>query len=45
MEKTKKVTITLTNSEKEKAKKLSKKRFGRINLSGMIAILINEAKL
>lgn len=40
MEKTKKFTITLTQSQADKAKIASKKMFGRENLSGYIAVLL-----
>ncbi len=37
---TEKTTITLTKEHKEKAKKISKKIFGKSNLSGLIAYWI-----
>jgi len=40
--KTKKVTITLTESQKEKAKKSSLQKFGKENLSGYIQYLIHK---
>lgn len=40
--KTKKVTISLTPKQQEKAKKESVKHFGRENLSGYISLLINR---
>jgi hypothetical protein len=41
---TKKVTITLTPSEQQKAREASEFVFGKPNLSGFIAKLINEWK-
>jgi len=39
---TKKITITLTEAQQEKAKKASKLLFGRENLSGYLAYLIEK---
>lgn len=40
MAKTKKVTITLSPEQQEKARKMSNKLFGRENISGFVAYLI-----
>jgi hypothetical protein len=42
MNKTKKVTITLSPEQQEKAREMSKKLFGRENISGIIAYLIEK---
>ena len=42
--KTKKVTISLTPQQQEKAKQDSKKVFGKVNLSGYIQYLIQKEK-
>lgn len=42
MKKTKAVTISLTPSQQEKAKEQSKNIFGRPNISGYIAYLIEK---
>lgn len=39
---TKKVTITLTPQMHEKARNLSKKRYGKQNLSGLISNLLHD---
>ena len=44
MEKTKKVTITMTPKHKAKAKKQSAKVLGKENLSGYIGYLIEKEK-
>ena len=41
---TKKVTITLTEEQQEKARKASKKLFGKENISGYIGYLIEQSK-
>ena len=40
---TKKVTITLTEEQQEKARKASKKLFGKENVSGYIGYLIEQS--
>jgi hypothetical protein len=42
MNKTKKVTITLSPEQQEKARAASKKLFGRENISGFVAYLIEH---
>lgn len=42
--KTKPVTITLTPEQQQAARELSRDLFGRSNISGFIALLIEEAK-
>lgn len=42
MSKTKKVTITLSPEQQEKAREMSKKLFGRENISGFVAYLIEH---
>jgi len=42
MSKTKKVTITLSPEQQEKAREASKKLFGRENISGFIGYLIEQ---
>lgn len=42
MNKTKKVTITLSPEQQEKAREMSKKLFGRENISGFIGYLIEK---
>ena len=44
MSKTKKVTITLTEEQQQKARKASKKLFGKENISGYIGYLIEQSK-
>jgi hypothetical protein len=39
---TKKVTISLTPEQQEKARSLSKDLFGKENISGLIAFWINQ---
>jgi len=39
--KTKKVTITLTEEQQEKAKQISKEMFGRENISGLFAYWVS----
>ncbi len=41
--KTKKVTITLTETQQDKARDLSKELFGKENISGYLGYLINKA--
>lgn len=45
MSNTKKVTITLTPEQQEKARKSSKKIFGKNNISGYIGYLIEQSKI
>lgn len=40
--KKKRINITLTDSEKEKAKVLSESMFGRANLSALVSYWINK---
>ena len=42
MSKTKKVTITLSPEQQEKAREMSKDLFGRENISGLIGFLIER---
>ena len=42
MSKTKKVTISLTPEQQEKARSLSKDLFGKENISGLIGFLIER---
>lgn len=42
MNKTKKVTITLSPEQQEKARQMSKDLFGRENISGLIGFLIER---
>lgn len=42
MANTKKVTITLSLEQQEKAREMSKKLFGRENISGFVAYLIEH---
>ena len=42
MSKTKKVTISITQEQQNKAKKDSIKVFGKVNLSGYLQYLINK---
>jgi len=44
MSKTKKVTITLTEEQKEQARKQSKVLFGKENVSGYVGYLIEKAR-
>ncbi len=44
MGKTKKVTITLSPEQQEKARKQSKALFGKENISGFIGYLIQQYK-
>jgi hypothetical protein len=39
---TKKVTITLTDEQQRKARELSKQIFGRENISGWVAVMIEQ---
>ena len=39
---TKKVTITMTPEQQEKARKMSSKLFGKSNISGLIGYLIEQ---
>lgn len=41
---TKKVTITFTPQQQEEARKLSTKLFGKSNISGLFAYLIEKEK-
>jgi len=41
---TKKVTITLTEEQQEKARKASKNLFGKENVSGYVGYLIEQSK-
>ena len=43
-EKTKKVTVTLTERQQEKAKDISKKILGKENISGLFAYWINKTE-
>jgi len=42
MANTKKVTITLSNEQQEKARSMSKDLFGKENISGLIGFLIER---
>ena len=42
MSKTKKVTISLTPKQQDKARSLSKELFGKENISGLIGFLIER---
>ena len=45
MAKTKKVTLTLTQEQQDKARSLSVQLFGHANISGYIGFLITREKL
>jgi hypothetical protein len=42
--KTKKVTITITQEQQEKAREVSKKKLGKSNISGLFAYYLNKEK-